>query len=65
LFYGSNVGGRTGTVLSTLIASCKRQLIDPFAYLRDLFARIAAHPQNQLDELLPDRWQLAHSSAQS
>ena len=64
LFYGSDVGGRTGAVLSTLIASCKRQLIDPFAYLRDLFARIAAHPQNQLDELLPDRWQLAHSSAQ-
>jgi len=64
LFYGSDAGGRTGAVLSTLIASCKRQLIDPFAYLRDLFARIAAHPQNQLDELLPDRWQLAHSSAQ-
>ncbi|PYX55993.1 MAG: IS66 family transposase [Acidobacteria bacterium] len=64
LFYGSDAGGRTGAVLSTLIASCTRQLIDPFAYLRDLFARIAAHPQNQLDELLPDRWQLAHSSAQ-
>jgi hypothetical protein len=59
LFYGSDVGGRTGAVLSTLIASCKRQLIDPFAYLRDLFARIAAHPQSRLDELLPDQWMAA------
>ena len=42
-----------------------RLRIDPFAYLRDLFARIAAHPQTRIDELLPDRWQLARSAAQS
>ncbi len=33
------------------------QHIEPFAYLRDLFTRISTHPHNQLDELLPDRWQ--------
>jgi hypothetical protein len=65
MFYGSDKGGRTGAVLSTLIATCKRLRIDPFAYLRDLFARIAAHPQTRIDELLPDRWQLARSAAQS
>jgi transposase len=65
LFYGSDQGGRTGAVLNTLIATCKRLRVDPFAYLRDLFARIAAHPQTRLDELLPDRWQLARSAAQS
>jgi hypothetical protein len=65
LFYGSDKGGRTGAVLNTLIATCKRLRVDPFAYLRDLFARIAAHPQARLDELLPDRWQLARSAAQS
>jgi hypothetical protein len=52
-------------VLSTLIASCKRQLIDPFAYLRDLFAPIAAHPQNRLDELLPDQWMAARMTTSS
>jgi hypothetical protein len=36
-----------------LIATCKRQHIEPFAYLRDLFARISTHPRHQLDDLLP------------
>jgi transposase len=56
LFFGSDNGGHTAAVLTSLIASCKRLRIDPFAYLRDVFARISTHPQNQLDELLPDRW---------
>lgn len=56
MFYGSDNGGRTAAVLTSLIATCKRLGIDPFAYLRDVFARISSHPQNQLDELLPDRW---------
>jgi transposase len=45
-------------VLSTLIASCKRLHIEPFAYLRDLFTRISSHPHHRLDELLPDQWKL-------
>jgi len=57
LFYGSDKGGRTAAVLSSLIASCKLLRIEPFAYLRDLFTRISNHPHHRLDELLPDRWQ--------
>ena len=60
MFYGSDNGGRTAAVLSSLIATCKRLGVDPFAYLRDIFARIGAHPQSRLAELLPDRWQAAH-----
>jgi transposase len=55
-FFGSDNGGRTAAVLTSLIATCKRHHIDPFAYLRDVLARIGAHPQNRLDELLPDNW---------
>ncbi len=65
LFYGSDKGGRTGAVLSSLIASCKRLRVEPFGYLRDLFARISSHPHHRLDELLPDRWQAAQSPTQS
>jgi len=65
MFYGSDKGGRTGAVLSTLIASCKRLRVEPFTYLRDLFTRISSHPHNRLDELLPDRWQAAQSATQS
>jgi len=59
MFFGSDHGGRTAAVLTSLIASCKRLHIDPFAYLRDLFGRIAAHPKNQLADLLPDKWAAA------
>jgi hypothetical protein len=65
LFYGSDNGGRTGAILTSLVATCKRMHIEPFAYLRDLFTRISAHPHHQLDDFLPDRWQAARSAAQS
>jgi len=65
-FYGSDNGGRTAAVLTSLIASCKSLEIAPFAYLRDLFERISAHPQNRLVELLPDQWGAArHASTLS
>jgi transposase len=43
-------------VLFSLIATCQRHTIDPFAYLRDLLTRIAAQPMNRLAELLPESW---------
>ncbi len=58
-FLGSDGGGRTAAVLTSLIASCKRLGIDPFAYLRDIFERISAHPQSRLAELLPNQWREA------
>jgi len=45
------------------VATAKRHHIAPFAYLRDVFARISAHPQNRLEELLPDRWAARWSAA--
>jgi hypothetical protein len=62
-FYGSDHGGRTAAVLTTLIATCKRLHIDPFAYLRDIFERISSHPKNRLGELLPDEWLAARGVA--
>jgi len=65
MFFGSDNGGRTAAVLNSLIASCKRLHIDPFAYLRDIFERIAGHPKNQLGDLLPDKWAEARAVATS
>jgi transposase len=58
-FYGSDNGGRTAAVLTSLIATSKRLGVDPFAYLRDILERISRHPQTRLAELLPDQWKLA------
>lgn len=60
LWYGSDNGGHTAAVLTSFVATCKRLHIDPFAYLRDVFERISAHPASRLAELLPDQWKAAH-----
>lgn len=48
LFYGSNNGGQTAAILTSFTATCKHLDLDPFAYLRDIFERISAHPANRL-----------------
>jgi transposase len=65
MFFGSDRGGQTAAVLTSFIASCKRLHIDPFLYLRDVIARISAHPANRIEELLPDAWKAAREAAGS
>ena len=56
LFAGSDAGGQRAAIVYGLIETCKLNGIDPFAYLRDILARIPTHPANRIDELLPYRW---------
>ena len=53
-------GGRRAAILFSLVATCKANAVEPWAYLRNLFARLPALPDDQLDELLPDRWLTTH-----
>jgi len=55
-FAGSDAGGERAAVIYSVIQSARRHGLEPFAYLRDLLARIPAHSQLRLAELLPDRW---------
>ena len=59
LFVGSEKGGHTAAVLMTLIATCRKNNINTWEYLKDILQRIQSHPISRLDELLPDRWQKA------
>ncbi len=59
MFFGSDNGGRTAAVLKSFIASCQQSGIEPWAYLRDVLTRIASHPVNALDDLLPANWKSA------
>ena len=64
LFVGSERGGETAAILYTLVATCKRLRIDPFAYLRDVFTRLPeGFSDETLRDLLPDRWDRAASQA--
>jgi Transposase IS66 family/IS66 C-terminal element len=55
LFAGST-GGERAAVLYSLIATAKLNGLDPEAYLREVLTRIADHPINRIEELLP--WNL-------
>jgi hypothetical protein len=56
MFVGSDRGGRTAATLYSLVGSCKRHRIDPFAYLRDVLERLPTQAAERLGELLPDAW---------
>jgi transposase len=53
LFAGSDAGGERAAAMYTLIGSCKLNKVDPESYLRYIFEKIADHPINRIDELLP------------
>jgi len=53
LFAGSNAGGERAAAMYTLIGSAKLNGIDPEAYLSHVLTRIADHPINRIDDLLP------------
>ena len=53
LFAGSNAGGERAAAMYALIGSAKLNEIDPEAYLAHVLKRIADHPINRIDELLP------------
>ena len=57
LFCGSDAGGERAAAIYSLIGTAKLNDLDPEAYLRYVLERIADHPINRIDELLP--WKVA------
>ncbi len=53
LFFGSDTGGDRAAIAYSLIETCKLNGIDPQRYLEYVLARIADHPINRIEELLP------------
>src|SRR4051794_37012370 len=56
LFCGSDRGGERAAIMYSLVVTAKMNDIDPQAWLADVLARIAEHPVQKLDELLPWNW---------
>jgi transposase len=57
LFAGSDRGGARAAMMYSFIMTARMNDVDPQAWLTDVLARIADHPAQGLDELLPWNWQ--------
>jgi transposase len=64
LFCGSDRGGERAAVMYSLIVTAKMNDVDPQAWLADVLARIAEHPVQRLDELLPWNWRSLKAPAE-
>ncbi|MGB9408093.1 MAG: IS66 family transposase [Terracidiphilus sp.] len=56
LFIGEADAGDRGAILYTVIESCRRRGVEPFAYLKDVLTRLPQMTNKQVPELLPAVW---------
>jgi transposase len=63
LFAGSDAGGERAAAIYSLIGSAKLNGLDPEAYLREVLTRVADHPINRIQELLP--WNISSAASVS
>ena len=62
LFAGSLRAGQRAAAVMSLIQSAKLNGHDPYAYLKDVLARLPTQKNSQIEELLPHRWQQSTKS---
>ncbi|MDB6031908.1 MAG: hypothetical protein JWM16_2246 [Verrucomicrobiales bacterium] len=59
LFIGHPEAGWRSAVIYSIVVSCRRRGIEPWAYLRDVFTRLPAMKQSELPTVLPANWKAA------
>jgi transposase len=61
VFAGSHEGGRRAATIYSIVMTCKRNGVEPFAYLAEVFERIPACPRKDLWRLTPRGWKEARA----
>lgn len=56
LFIGEANAGERSAILYTIIESCRRRHLDPYAYLRDVLTRLPHMTNWQVTEVIPSTW---------
>jgi transposase len=63
LFIGDGQAGERSAILYTIIESCRRRGLDPFAYFRDVFTRLPTMTNWQVKDLTPEAWAKSQTRA--
>ena len=56
LFMGEAGAGQRGAIIYTLVETCRKRSIDPYAYLRDVLTRLPALKNSQVPEVTPEAY---------
>jgi transposase len=64
LFMGDADAGERGAIIYTVIESCRRRCLDPYAYLKDVLTRLPNMTNHQIHEVTPAAWAKAHQQLQ-
>src|SRR5687767_2199775 len=56
LFIGDAQAGERSAIIYTVLESCRRRGLDPFAYLREVFTRLPSMTNWQVKDLTPEAW---------
>lgn len=65
LFAGSLRAGKRAAAVTSLVHSARLNGHDPYAYLRDVLAKLQTHSASRINELLPHRWQLTNEQGET
>lgn len=57
LHVGQEAGGEKAANLFSLMITCKRLKVEPYAYLHDILRRLPSHPNKDIWQLTPRGWQ--------
>lgn len=63
LFVGDAEAGEYSAIIYTVIESCRRREIDPWAYLRDVLIRLPNLTNRQTAEVTPESWAKAQKAS--
>jgi hypothetical protein len=50
------VAGERSAILYTIVESCRRRGLDPYAYLRHVLTRLPSSTNWQIADLTPEAW---------
>jgi transposase len=56
LFIGDAEAGQRSAIIYTVIESCRRRSLDPYAYLKDVLTRLPHMTNRQIPEVVPAVW---------